>query len=134
MRRRLLLLGLPPLIWTGASGAETRPELQAMLPSATLLGSTSAVAVASYDAAAPIVADFDAAWADSSYSRASYTLGAGTYSITGLLDQSVLLDGSPLNATMGGAQLLVSAVPEPTSLVLMFAGLGALAARSRRTR
>jgi hypothetical protein len=98
---------------------------------AALLGSTSAVAVASYDAAAPIVVDFDAAWADSTYSRASYTLSAGSYSITGLLDQSVLLDGSPLNATLGGAQLLVSAVPEPTSLVLMFAGLGALVARRR---
>jgi MYXO-CTERM domain-containing protein len=87
---------------------------------ATLLGSTSSVAVTSYDVATPIVVDFDAAWADSSYSRASYTLGAGTYSITGLLDQSVLLDGSPL--------------PEPTGLVLAFAGLGALAARRRRAR
>jgi hypothetical protein len=98
----------------------------------SLLGSTSAVPVASYDPAAIGVADFDAALADPAFSRGQFLLGAGTYSVIGMLDQSLLLNGQPLNATLGGIRLSIAAIPEPDSLALLLAGLGLMAVVARR--
>jgi len=76
--------------------------------------------------------DFDAALANPSYSRGVFEFGAGSHSVTGLLIESVTVDGVALNATVGGVQLSVSAVPEPTTLASLAAGLGLLALALRR--
>jgi hypothetical protein len=78
------------------------------------------------------VADFDLALANPAFSRGVYTLQAGSYDISGSLSHSVLLDGSPLNVTTGGLQLTVSAVPEPTTLATLLAGLALLSLALRR--
>lgn len=103
----------------------------AVLSGGTLLGHTGASAGSFPDS---IGADFDAALADGRYSRGVFTLGAGQYSITGLLSQSVLLDGQPLNATIGGVRLEVSPVPEPMNVLLFAAGLPVLMASLHRRR
>ena len=94
-----------------------------------LLGRTSA-AVPGYPAS--IGLDFDAALADTGYSRAAYTFGAGTWHVSGLLAESVIVAGLPLDATVGGVRLVVSPVPEPTPLVMLTVGL-ALVAFARRS-
>lgn len=78
------------------------------------------------------IVDFDAALADLNYSRGIYTLQAGSYDISGHLSKSVLQDGSPMNSTTGGLQLTVSAVPEPTTLATLLAGLSLLTFALRR--
>ena len=75
--------------------------------------------------------DYDAALANPAYSNGVFILGAGTYSISGALLQSV--DGD-LDSTIGGVRLSVSAIPEPTSGALMIAGLAAVAALARRRK
>lgn len=90
------------------------------------LGSTGAVPAGSYEAAIDVGTDFDAALADAHFSRAVLTLGAGDYRIGGALAQSVTFAGLPLNSTVGALSLSVSPVPEPASLAMFFAGLGAL--------
>ena len=103
--------------------------------SGNLLGATSSVPVASYDDNIPGVGlDFSAALADTSFSRGVFQLGAGNYNITGVLAQSVLFDGTPLNATVGAVSLTVSAVPEPSSMALMLAGAGLMGTMVRRKR
>jgi hypothetical protein len=97
-----------------------------------LLGATSSVPVQQYGSAPSVGDDYDAAMADSSFSRGVFTLGAGTYSISGVLTQSLLAGGEPLNATGGGIKLGVSPVPEPSSAVLMLAALGVTFLVSRR--
>jgi PEP-CTERM motif len=77
--------------------------------------------------------DFDAALADTAYSRASFTLAAGSHSIKGWLSQSALFDGAPLNATVGALRLEVSAVPEPSALAMLLAGVGVLGFVARRS-
>jgi hypothetical protein len=98
----------------------------------SLLGSTSSVPVASYDPLAVGITDFDTALADPAFSRGQFLLGAGSYQVTGSLAQSLLLDGQPLNATLGGIRLSVAAIPEPDSLALLLAGLGLMAVVARR--
>lgn len=98
-----------------------------------LLGATSSVPMQQYSTAPDIGFDYDAALQDSRFSRGVYTLGAGHYSISGALVQSLMLDGvDPLNATAGAIKLNVSAVPEPSSSDLLLASLGVAWLLSRR--
>ena len=69
--------------------------------------------------------NFDAALADSSWSRAVFLLGAGEHSITGLLTASALDEfGDALNATVGAVK--VAPVPLPAALLLFLSGSGLL--------
>ena len=97
-----------------------------------LLGSTSAVPVQQYGSAPDVGYNFDAALANPAFSNGVFTLSAGSYSISGVLAQSVLLGTDPLNATGGAVKLSVSAVPEPASAALVLAALGVTALVSRR--
>jgi hypothetical protein len=100
---------------------------------ATLLGATSPVPVGVYPGV-PGISDPDAALADPSFSRAAFVLGAGSYSIIGVLDQSVLsaIGGPPLNSTSGDIRLDVSPVPEPSTLASLAVGIGLIAVALRR--
>lgn len=83
------------------------------------------------DAVLPFNASFDGAFADSAnFSQLTLTLGAGTYTVTGSLLQSVTEGGVALNSTAGG--LSVTAVPEPSSLALVLAAAGVVGVVSRR--
>ncbi len=87
-----------------------------------LLG-TSSAAVNNYPSSLGL--DFDAALASSNYSHAIFSLGAGTYTVSGALSLSALDDfGNPLNSTVGGLKVDVSAVPLPAALPLLLSGLG----------
>jgi hypothetical protein len=97
-----------------------------------LLGSTSAVAQTSYDNAPDLGNDHDAALLDAAFSHRVFKLGAGSYRISGLLAQSVLLDGAPLNATGGALKLHVGVVPEPGSAALVLAALGVVGLMAQR--
>lgn len=69
---------------------------------------------------------FDAAtvWNDSRFSKGSWNLAAGSYTITGTATLSALDSG------MG--YLSVTAVPEPESYAMLLAGLGLMGAITRR--
>jgi hypothetical protein len=97
-------------------------------------GSTGAVPAGTYESAVDVGTDFDAALADAHFSRAVLTLGAGDYRIGGALAQSVMFEGLPLNTTVGALSLSVSPVPEPGSLALFVAGLGAFGLFMRQRR
>ncbi|MEP6505311.1 MAG: PEP-CTERM sorting domain-containing protein [Betaproteobacteria bacterium] len=93
------------------------------------LGATAGVAPGSI--ATDPVFDFSAAYANPSFSNGVFTLGAGSYAISGSLLQSVFDDaGFPLDATIGAVRL--SVVPEASSAALLLAGLGALGLFARR--
>lgn len=94
---------------------------------AAVLGTTSAVAAGT--SVGTLVFDANDALANPAYSNGVFTLGAGTYSISGTLLQSV--DGD-LDATSGAVRLSVSAIPEPANAALMLAGLAGVAALARR--
>jgi hypothetical protein len=98
------------------------------------LGNTSGVAAQSVDSAFYIGTDFDAALTNPAFSQGVFEFSAGSYRIGGMLDQSVSLDGQPLNATVGALKLSVVAVPEPSTWLVLAAGLGALGLVSRRRR
>ncbi|MBX9609663.1 MAG: hypothetical protein K2Y51_25870 [Gammaproteobacteria bacterium] len=94
-----------------------------------VLGQTSAVAnpdIASED----IVIDPDLAWADTNYSKGSFLLGAGSWTVTGVLIQSADFGGAPLNATLGAVSL--TAVPVPATGLLMLGASGILGLFTRR--
>ena len=93
---------------------------------------TSAVAPVVYAQSTPNVGlNFDAAWADPTYSRGTWLLSApGTYTLTGSLAQSVTDANGPLNATVGAVML--APVPEPTTWALLVAGLAVLGFAARR--
>jgi hypothetical protein len=77
--------------------------------------------------------DFSLAMTNNNFSRAVFSLSAGSYSISGNLSKSALSDtGEVLNTTIGGISLTVSAVPEPATVLSMLAGLGLLAGAVRR--
>lgn len=95
---------------------------------AASLGSTS-VAINSYPTS--IGLDFDAALADSNYSRAVFTLAAGDYLITGRMSLSALDDlGAPIDASVGGLNVML--VPEPATYLMLLTGLGLLTITRRR--
>jgi hypothetical protein len=101
---------------------------------ASLLGATTAVPVGIYDPFATATVDPDLALANSSFSRGIFTLGAGGYNITGVLNQSVLesVGGAPLNSTSGNIRLTVAPIPEPETYAMLLAGLGLLGVAARR--
>jgi len=99
-----------------------------------LLGSTSSVPLADFDSAIDHGLDFDAALADSSFSHAVFTLGAGSYHIGGSLDQSLLFDGQRLDATAGALRLNIAPIPEPSTYAMLLAGLGVVGLIARRRR
>jgi len=76
--------------------------------------------------------DFDAALADSRYSFATFLLTAGEHSVTGLLAESALANGTPLNSTVGAIR--VAPVPLPASALLLLSGGGLLGFLRRRNR
>ena len=103
------------------------------------LGNTSAVAATTYDSAPNIGLDFSGALANPAFSRGVFMLGAGSYSITGALVQSVTFEiepsvFAPLNTTVGAVSLTVSPVPEPSVYALLLAGLGLMGTMARRKR
>ena len=99
------------------------------------LGSTSAVPLQAYASATNVGVDYDAAIANPSFSRGVFTLGAGSYSVSGVLTQSVFDDLGPLNSTGGALKLAVtSAVPEPATLAAMVAVLAVVAGITRRRK
>lgn len=87
-----------------------------------LLGNTSAPG----STGDQIGGDYDAAFADSRWSSASFILGAGTYQVSG----TTLL--SPFGS--GGAALQLAPVPEPETYAMMGLGLAAVALARRRSK
>jgi hypothetical protein len=99
----------------------------------SVIGSTSSVAPGAYPSAHDVGADFNAAFADPAFSHGVFDLAPGAYRIGGRLTQSVTLDGAALEATLGAVRLAIAApVPEPSSLALLLAGLGASGLIARR--
>lgn len=98
------------------------------------LGTTSSVPVTTFVTAPAVGYDYNAALANDAFSKGVFTLQAGNYSISGSLLQSVLFDvgAGPINATAGALKLEVSAVPEPTTLASLLAGLGLIGFVLRR--
>jgi hypothetical protein len=105
------------------------------------LGDTSYVPQRTYSDSWVSTFDYDAALSDTSFSRGVFTLGAGTYSITGgLLQSNLQVDAttgalSAIYATEGAIKLSLSStspVPEPSSAALVLAALGVCWLISRR--
>ena len=118
-------VGTLTVVDTGFSGDRFR-----VWDGATLLGSTG-VAV-NGDTAGAITFDPDLALANADFSRGSFTLGAGTHVITGLMFESASDTFGPLNASIGGVKLTVSPVPEPGAYASLLIGLGLLLGTLRR--
>jgi hypothetical protein len=96
-----------------------------------LLGNTSAVPALDLNTAP--FSTFDQAFADPTYSRAVFNLGAGSYRITGNLTQAGLDGTTPVWSTSGALRVdVVSAVPEPSAYAMLLAGLGMMVYISRR--
>lgn len=88
----------------------------------------SSVAVNTYPTS--VGTNFDAAWADAEFSRYQAVLGAGNYTVTGFLSTSALINGSPINATIGA--LSVTPVPVPAAFWLLGSAVAGLAGIARR--
>lgn len=124
------LTGALTVLDTGFAG-----DMFSVLNGTTTLGPTSTVSVRQYDPAAVAVEDPDLAFVDPSFSRVTFTLGAGSYSIGGRLTQSLLLGDDRLDSTSGALRLTVGSVtpvPEPSSLALLLAGFAAVGSIARR--
>ena len=108
-----------------------------VLNGASLLGLTSAVPLRQYDPSAVAIEDADVAFANPAFSRATFALSPGAYSIGGALAQSLMSGTDPLDATSGALRLTVGSVapvPEPSSLALLLAGVGVVGSVARRRR
>jgi len=88
---------------------------------ASSLGSTSTPTGTNTDYAD---LNFDQAFSSNKWSHGSWTLSAGTHTITGLVTISALQAGA------GAIQVI--AVPEPTSYAMLMAGLGLIGLIARR--
>jgi hypothetical protein len=98
-----------------------------------LLGNTSAVPALDQNTA--LFSTFDEAFADPSYSRGIFNLGAGSYRITGDLTQAGLDGSTPVWSTSGALRVdTISAVPEPSSFAMLMCGIGMTIYISRRQR
>ncbi|MCH8178811.1 MAG: PEP-CTERM sorting domain-containing protein [Proteobacteria bacterium] len=95
-----------------------------------LLGTSAVTARDLGDAVLPFAGTVAEAWGNVDFSQLEVVLGAGTYTVTGSLLQSVTDGGFALNSTAGS--LSVTAVPEPTSLALVLAAVGVVGLVSRR--
>jgi len=83
------------------------------------------------DATLPFANTADEAWANAlDFSQLQVTLGAGSYTVTGSLLQSVTDGASPLNMTSGAVS--ITAVPEPSGLSLVAAALALVVFMFRR--
>jgi hypothetical protein len=83
------------------------------------------------DAVLPFANTADEAWANAlDFSQLQVTLGAGSYTVTGSLLQSVTDGASPLNMTSGAVS--ITAVPEPSGLSLVVAALALVVFMFRR--
>lgn len=94
---------------------------------ADVLGLTSA-AENSYPASVGL--NFDSAFGNGGYSRGSFLLAAGDHVIAGVLSESAVTGGEPINATVGAVRL--TAVPLPAAAGLYAAGSLLLGAAARR--
>lgn len=72
--------------------------------------------------------DFSANLTNSSFSSGTFTLAAGSYTITGMLSETL----QPFNATNGAVKLETSAVPVPGAFGFFATAAGLLAATRRR--
>lgn len=70
--------------------------------------------------------NFDFALNDSSWSRLIVDLAPGVHDITGLLSRSALVQGLPINATVGA--ISIAQIPLPPVMLLFLTALGAMAA------
>jgi len=97
-----------------------------------VLGTTSGVAQGNVDGV--VISDYAAALANPAYSHGVFTLGAGTYSISGSLLQSVFDNyaGVDLDSTTGAVSLTTAAVPEASNAAMLLGGLAAVALLARR--
>lgn len=71
--------------------------------------------------------NYDTAFASPKFSHASYLLGPGTYSVSGITHLSPYGGG-------GAAAELVAAVPEPATWAMMLVGFGVIGGASRYRR
>lgn len=112
-------IGMLTVVDTGFSGDRFH-----VYDNGTLLGSTGVATQG--DLTGAITFDPDDALADAAFSRGSFSLGAGSHLITGVLFSSVT------DATIGGLKLTVSPVPEPATTATLLIGLGLLLGLARR--
>jgi MYXO-CTERM domain-containing protein len=99
-----------------------------------LLAGACTVPTGTYASAIDAGTGFDAALADTHFSRVVLTPGAGDYRIGGALAQAVTFEDLPLNATVGALSPTVTPVPGPASPAMFVAGLGALGLFLHRRR
>lgn len=85
------------------------------------LGATSA------PGSGPATSDPDVAYASGYYSRGTYALGAGSYTLTGIVTNSPVDSGAGFLELESGA-----AVPEPASWGMLIAGFGLIGSALRR--
>ena len=110
--------GLLTVVDAGFSG-----DSFSVVNGSTLLGLTSSVANGATSSTTPIQFDYDAALADTSFSRGTYLLSEGAYTISGSMTVSAFDANGPLNASFGGLRVEVSPVPEPSAMACLLAGL-----------
>ncbi len=100
-------------------------DIYSVFNNGILLGQTSNTSATEFFSVDP-----DANLANASFSSAVFTLGAGTYSISGNLFSTT----QDFNSTDGALKLEISApVPEESTVAMLLAGLGLLGFARRRS-